>query len=72
MHRRVSHVHQLLHTRKADPEWPTLLLDTTSEEFAFSQADVALAPEDPRIQDPNIAPWAELSPEEEETQVNHL
>jgi hypothetical protein len=70
MHRRVSHVHQLLHAHKADHEWPTLLLDTGSDDFTFPQGD--LAPEDPRTQDPNIAPWTDMTPEEEDAQVSIL
>jgi hypothetical protein len=66
MYRRGSHVDPHF-AHKPEHEWPSLLLDTASDDFTFPQGD--LAPEDPRIQDPNIAPWADMGPEDDDPQV---
>ncbi|KAG8868173.1 cysteinyl-tRNA synthetase [Serendipita sp. 405] len=47
-------------------QWPLVLNHNDLEEF---QA-VDLAPLDPRTQDPNIAPWADIPEEEEEAHLN--
>jgi hypothetical protein len=50
-------------------DW-SLLLNNNSEDYVVPPGD--LAPFDPRTQDPNIAPWADIEQEDEEAQVIHL
>ena len=56
-------------SRMPGQDW-SLLLNNSSEDYVVSAAD--LAPFDPRTQDPNIAPWADIEQEDEEAQVIHL
>jgi hypothetical protein len=53
-------------SRMPGQEW-SLLLNNNSEDYVVPAAD--LAPFDPRTQDPNIAPWADIEQEDEEIQV---
>jgi hypothetical protein len=48
-------------------DW-SFFLNNNSEDYVVPAAD--LAPFDPRTQDPNIAPWADIEQEEEEIQVS--
>ncbi len=53
-------------SRMPGHDW-SIFLNNNSEDYVVPPGD--LAPFDPRTQDPNIAPWADIEQDDEDSQV---